>query len=95
MMNYTILQIGDFGIGADLAIFGMLGLFLIVFLILILLALQIKKQLLNVNENLRVLIGLFPAKKAEKKDREDRVRKKLELGNEDIEKLKKIGVGLE
>jgi hypothetical protein len=95
MMNYTILQIGGFGIDAGLAIFGMLVLFLVLYFILTLFVFQIKKQLLKVNDNLKILIGLFPANEVGKKGPQDRIRKKLELGNEDIEKLKKIGVGLE
>jgi hypothetical protein len=95
MMNHSILQIGGFGIDAGLAIFVMLGLFLILYLILTVFVFHIKKQLLKVNDNLKILISLFPANQAAKKGPQDQARKKLELGNEDIEKLKKIGVGLD
>ena len=90
-MNHIVALIQDLGFEVNLAFISTLALFLILYFILIGVVFQIKKELFKVNENLKAMINLFP----EKEVKEVKKIKKLMLENEDLEKLKNIGVGVE
>jgi hypothetical protein len=95
-MNELLKIFLDPAFGAIIIGIAFATLTIIFYIIFLFILLRIRKESIRTNKNLDILIRLFLKRKrtsAEKKDTKD--RGKFKLGDNDVKKLKDLGIGLE